>query len=41
MSEAEWDEFFQTYFAIGKEDSALALVNVLKAKKKLYYLGYN
>jgi len=33
MSEPEWDEFLQTNFAIGKEELALELIKVLKAKE--------
>ena len=33
MNDADWDEFLQTNFAIGKEELALKLVDVLKAKE--------
>ena len=33
MSDTDWDEFLQTNFAIGKEELALKLVDILKAKE--------
>jgi DNA topoisomerase I len=33
MNDADWDEFLQSNFAIGKEELALELVDVLKAKE--------
>ena len=34
MNDADWEEFLQTNFAIGKEELALKLVDVLKEKEK-------